>query len=71
MDPDFVVPVKCTIFWMNRGVRVYLDLYAPDFSKSYYKSFVCTEVVRKNGFWFFTAMCTFWKIQCIQIQKDP
>ena len=34
MDPDFVVPVKYTIFWLNRGLRVYLDVYASDFSKS-------------------------------------
>ena len=27
LDPDFVVQVKCTIFWLNRGLRVYLDLY--------------------------------------------
>ena len=27
MDPDFVVKVKCTIFWLSRGLRVYLDLY--------------------------------------------
>ena len=34
MDPDFVVQVKYTIFWLNIGLRVYLDLYAPDFSKT-------------------------------------
>ena len=31
--PNFVVEVKCTIFWRNRGLRVCLDLYAPDFQK--------------------------------------
>ena len=28
--PKFVVQVKCTIFCINRGLRVYLDLYVPD-----------------------------------------
>ena len=34
MRTDFVLQVKCTIFWLNRGLMVYLDLYAPDFPKS-------------------------------------
>ena len=34
MDPDFVVWVKCTIFCLNRGLSVYLGLYAPDFPKN-------------------------------------
>ena len=34
MNPDFVVQVKCTILWVNMGLRVYLDLYAPYFPKS-------------------------------------
>ena len=36
MDPvtDFVVKVKCTIFWLNRGLRIYLDMYVLDFQKS-------------------------------------
>ena len=33
MDCDYVFQVKCTIFWLNRGVRVYFNLYAPDFSR--------------------------------------
>ena len=31
---DFVLQVKFTIFWLNRGLRVYLDLYSSDFPKS-------------------------------------
>ena len=31
MDPDFVAQVKSTIFWLNRGLRVFLDLKEPDF----------------------------------------
>ena len=34
MGTDFVIQVKFTIFWLNRGLRVYLDLYASDFPKS-------------------------------------
>ena len=34
MGTDFVLQVKYPIFWLNRGLRVYLDLYAPDFPKS-------------------------------------
>ena len=34
MCTDFVLQVKFTIFWLNRGLRVYLDLYASDFPKS-------------------------------------
>ena len=33
-DPDFILQVRCTIFWLKRGLRVCLDLYAPDFLKS-------------------------------------
>ena len=63
MDPDFVVHVKCTIFWLNGGLRVSLDLFARDFPKSSSQYLFCTEVVRKHGFRCFTAMCTFW-IKC-------
>ena len=31
MDPDFVVQLKCNIFRLNGGLRVYLDMSAPDF----------------------------------------
>ena len=34
MGTDFVLQVKCTIFWLNIGLRAYLDLYVPDFPKS-------------------------------------
>ena len=34
MDNDFVVQVKCVICWLNRGLRVYLDLDEPDFPES-------------------------------------
>ena len=40
MGTDFVLQVKCTIFWLNRGMRVYLGLYAPDFPKSTSKYFL-------------------------------
>ena len=36
----FVLKVKCTIFWLNRGLMVYLDLYALDFPKSTSKYFL-------------------------------
>ena len=42
------------------GLRVYLDLYVPDFPKSTSKYLFCTKVVTKHGFRCFTAMCTFW-----------
>ena len=34
MVADFVIVVKCTIFWLNRGLMGYLDFYVPDFPKS-------------------------------------
>ena len=34
MHTDFVVKVKCNTFWLNRGFKVYFDLYEPDFPKS-------------------------------------
>ena len=33
MGTDFVLQVKGTKFWLNRGLRVYLDLYVSDFQK--------------------------------------
>ena len=39
MCTDFVLLVKCIIFWLNIGLRVYLDLYVPDFPKSIPKYF--------------------------------
>ena len=30
--PDFILHVKWTIFWLNKGLRLNLDLYAPDFA---------------------------------------
>ena len=58
-DNDFVLQVKCTIFWLNRCLRVYLDLYAPDFQKIP----LITKVVRKHevkrysklNFWFWES----------------
>ena len=63
MDPDFVVEVKCTIFWLNKGLRLYFDLFAPDFPKSTSKYLFCTEVFTKHGFRCFTVMCNF-RRQC-------
>ena len=34
MSTDFVLQIKFTIFWFNKGLRVYLDLCASDFPKS-------------------------------------
>ena len=51
--------VKCTIFWLNRGLRVHLDLYAPDFPKTISKYLYFTKVVRKHGSRCFTAMSNF------------
>ena len=34
MGTDFFLQVKGTIFWLNKGLRVYLDLYVSDFPKS-------------------------------------
>ena len=34
MGPDFVVQVKCTIFWLNRGLRIYLNFVMAYFPKS-------------------------------------
>ena len=33
MDPDFVAKGYCTIFWLNRGFREYLNLHSLDFQK--------------------------------------
>ena len=32
-DPDFTFQLKFTIFWFNRGLIIYLNLYARDFQK--------------------------------------
>ena len=40
MGTEFVPQGKCTIFWLNRGLRVYLDLYVSDFPKSISKYFL-------------------------------
>ena len=34
VNTNFVDQVKFTILWLNIGLRVYFDLYLPDFSKS-------------------------------------
>ena len=39
MSTDFVLWVKCTIIWLNIGLRVYLDLYMPDSPKNIFKYF--------------------------------
>ena len=52
MGIDFVFKVKCTIFWLNIGLRVYLDLYRPDFPKSTCKYFIisCYFLVQNTLF---------------------
>ena len=61
MEPDFVVQVKCSIYWLNRVLRVFLDLYTPDFPKSTSKYMFCTKEVRKHGLKCFTTICNFKK----------
>ena len=39
MYTDFVLEGKWTIFWLKRGLRVYLDLYVPDCPKRTSKYF--------------------------------
>ena len=39
MGTDFVFQMKCTIFWLTIGLRVYLGLYVPDFPKNTSKYF--------------------------------
>ena len=39
MGIDFVSGAKYTNFWLHIGLRVYFDLYAPDFPKKYSKYF--------------------------------
>ena len=60
MCTDFVCQGKCTISWLNRGLRVYLDSDAPDFPKSTSKYLLFTKVVRKHGSRCFTAICYLW-----------
>ena len=45
---------KMDHFGLNRGLRLYFDLYTPTITSKYLFS---TKVVRKNGFRCFTAMC--------------
>ena len=67
MGTDFVLQVKCTIFWLKRGWRVHLDLYAPDFPKSTSMYLFLTKVVRKHESRCFTAICHFWSLfNCFQ-----
>ena len=46
MCTDFVFQVKCTIFWLKRGLRVHLDLYAPEFPNSISKYLILSKIVR-------------------------
>ena len=62
-DVDFILQLKLAIFFLNKGLNVYLDLCAPDFPKSSSKYLYCTKVGRKHRFKFGTAMCSFW-MQC-------
>ena len=62
MGTDFVLQVKCTIFWLDRGLRVFLDLYVPDFPKSTPKYFLypSTFIVQNTLFW-----------RCFWLKKHP
>ena len=53
---DFVCQVKCTIFWLKRGLNVHLNLFLPDFSKSTFEYLLFTKVIRKHGSRRFTAI---------------
>ena len=64
MGTDFVLQVTCTIFWLKRGLRVHLGLYAPDCPKSTAKYFIFTKVIRMYRSRCFTAMYHFW-MQCL------
>ena len=46
MDPDFVVQVKGTIFWLHKGLGVYLGLYAPDLPKNPLSTFLASVSVQ-------------------------
>ena len=59
MCTDFVLQVKFIIFWLNRGLRVHMDLYAPDFPKIISKYLYFTKIVRKHGPRCFTGMNPF------------
>ena len=48
MAPDFVIRVKCIIFWHNKGLRVYFDLYAANFLKSRKKSTLFNLQIKIN-----------------------
>ena len=39
LDLDFLIGIKCTIIWINRGLRVYFDMFAADFPNSTGKYF--------------------------------
>ena len=54
MDPNFFVQVKYTMFGLNRGLRVHLDLFAPDVSKSTFFASVLfsTKHPILEAFWF-------------------
>ena len=32
-NTDSVVQLQCTTFWLNRGLKIYFDLYVPDVPK--------------------------------------
>ena len=43
MHYHFIVQVKCTIFCLIRGLRVYFDLCEPDFPKKYLQVLFVTK----------------------------
>ena len=53
MDPDFVVHVKRTLFWLNRALSVYLDMDVLNFPKSTSKFPFClnTLLVQNTVVW--------------------
>ena len=52
MCTDFVLQVKWSTFWVNRGLRVYLDLYVTDFLKGTSKYFLYPSTFLCKTFYF-------------------
>ena len=49
---EFISWVKCTIFWLNRGLMVYFDMYLPDFEEEKkYLKVVFTLELEKVLWW--------------------
>ena len=65
MGADFVTGVKCTIFWLIRGLRVYFEMYTPDKKKGLVSTFFQLSI-QKNTQKYFKVF--FLEICCKQIK---